>query len=78
MEAHGLTIEDFIPREISNTVESLEAQGASEEANEVETEQSENQMAAQQLNQGQPVAAPMSEQEAMMQQQGMPEQGMPQ
>ena len=76
MEAHGLTIEDFIPREISNTVESLEAQGASEEANEVETEQSENQMAAQQLNQGQPVAAPMSEQEAMMQQQGMPQEGM--
>jgi hypothetical protein len=78
MEAHGLTIEDFIPREISNTVESLESKGLSEEANEVETEQSENEMAAQQLNQGQPVAAPMSEQEAMMQQQGMSEQGMPQ
>jgi hypothetical protein len=78
MEAHGLTIEDFIPREISNTVETLESKGLSEEANEVETEQSENQMAAQQLNQGQPVAAPMSEQEAMMQQQGMPDQGMPQ
>jgi len=77
MEAHGLTIEDFIPREVSNTVDSLKAKSTSQEANAVETEQSEDQMQqAQELNQGQPVAAPMSEQDAMMQQQGIPQEGM--
>jgi hypothetical protein len=74
MEAHGLSVEDFIPQEISKTVESLEGQALNEEGNELETMQSEDQQAqfqqAQDLNEGQPIAAPMP-QEAPMAMYGM-------